>query len=158
MTESSGGRWFQPAVLILPTLYVVLIAITVLASADSAAAFSRIDGSNPLAAMFLMISNTATVVAVQLLTGTPWWYLIGLTARSAKTRLSAIGAALFSLFTFLVTTLVTVQVLKQDPDRSLLPLSALVQYGFLALLSTGALVSTIYSALRAVRSAHQGLV
>jgi len=106
--------------------------------------------------MFLMISNTATVVAVQLLTGTPWWYLIGLTARSAKTRLSAIGAALFSLFTFLVTTLVTVQVLKQDPDRSLLPLSALVQYGFLALLSTGALIGGLYAARVAARSAHIG--
>ena len=152
MAQSNNRCWFQPAVLILPVIYFVLIAITVLASADSAAAFSRIDGSNPLDAVFLMISNTGTAIAVQLSTGTPWWYLIGLTACSAKNRTSAFGAMLFSLFTFIVAMWITLQTLKQDPDRALLPFYARVQYGLLALLYIGVLLSTLYSARRAVRN------
>ena len=154
IAQSSDRRWFRSAVLILPTLYIVLVGITAARSMDPpGVSFYRIDGSNPLGAMMLMLSNhVVSIVLVQLLTGTPWWYLVGLTACSARTRMSAIRATLFSLFTFMLTTLVTVQVLKQDPDRSRLPLSALLQYGFLALLSIGALVSGLYSARAAVQA------
>src|SRR6266542_1462686 len=144
-------RWFHPAVLILPVLYMFLIVVTAVSSTEPYA-YNRVDGSNPFAGGFLMIAESVReVVIVQLLTGTPWWYLVGLTAYSAKKRIWAIGATLFSLFTFLTATLMTLQVLKQDPDRALLPLHALVQYGLLVLLCLGALMSCLYASATAVR-------
>jgi hypothetical protein len=144
-------RWFNPAFIILPSIYVGLIVLTYALSVGTrGGAYYRIWGVDPLAAMFGMVYDSeAIIIAVFLITGTPWWYLVGRIGWSSKQRLStALGGALFALFTCFVTSLMTLEIVKQDIQGGLLTGRVIFQYSLVASLCFGALVTALALAIR----------
>lgn len=154
-TSKDNKRWLSPAAVIVPFIYVGTVVLTCSLSARTpGGAYYRIWGIDPLAAMFGMVyDNVAVIVGVFLVSGTPWWYLVGRIGwGDRKRRLSAgVGGALFALFTCFVTASITLGVLKQDIHAGLLTDMVIFQYSLVALLCFGALVSTLCAVVAALR-------
>ena len=145
----NGGRWFSPPLTILPSIYVVVIVLTAMLSVDTpGGTFYRIVGINPVAGVSMMVChNVPIIVGIFLVSGTPWWYLVGRIGwESRKRKISRLSlglGAVLTLFTGWVATSVTADILKQDIHGGFVTGPVILQYMFVAFLCVGALLSTI---------------
>ena len=99
--------------------------------------------------------SEASIVAVFLLSGIPWWYFIGrigwqIRGRSMSRWTLGVGA-IVALFAFLVCTSMTVRVLQADLGEGSLTSMALLQYTLTASLCLGALVSGVCAVIATSR-------
>jgi hypothetical protein len=136
-------------VVALPALFVVLVILTAMFSINyPGGTYYRIFGTAPIAAAFGMVyDNQAIIIAVMLITGVPWWYLIGWiggTRSQAKIGKGGLllGAAL-AAFTCWTTVSLTASAIRQDAREGHLLLAAKVQYLLLTALCLGAIVCAI---------------
>jgi|SRR6185369_12354836 len=143
----------QRSLLILPAIYVAAILLTAVQSgAQPGAIFYRVIAINPVGMAAMWMSNgIVAITAVFLITGTPWWYFVARIGWMSKNRKiarysSALGCLLL-LFTAWVCWAITVPTIKDDLTQGLLTKTAIVQFGLVALLGLGALVSAVYSAI-----------
>ena len=141
--------WVRLPVTLLPAIFVALVILTVVFSINyPGGAYYRIFGAAPIAAMFGMVyDNQAIVVAAFLITGVPWWYLIGWIG-GARTEAKIgkggllLGAALAAFTSWSIISL-TPSAIRQDARERHLLLAATVQYSLLAALCLGAIVSAV---------------
>src|SRR5580693_3961707 len=119
MRRAEFGRRLNPAPrisvppCILPGLYVSLVLTTFATSiSDGGQSFYRLIGVNPVAGLCMMFFDNAPVIfTLFLVSGTPWWYLVGKIGWDSRTRRasrlnSGIGAV-FTLSTGWIAAAVT---------------------------------------------------
>jgi hypothetical protein len=141
--------WVRLPVTLLPAIFVALVILTVVLSINHpGGTYYRIFGAAPIAAMFGMVyDNQAIIVATFLITGVPWWYLIGwIGGTSTRAKIGKggllLGAAL-AAFTCWTTVSLTASAIRQDAREGHLLLAAKVQYLLLTALCLGAIVCAI---------------
>jgi hypothetical protein len=155
--QGHGGFLGVP-LLILPAIYVVDIFLTAVISAGTpGGAYYRIVGIGPVAgAVGMVYDSTAVIVIAFLLSGTPWWYLIGWIGWNSRKRRTSRGSsglgAIIALFTCFVSTSITLGNLKQDIHDKLLTSGVIFQYSLAVLLIFGALISTFYAIMATLDS------
>jgi len=142
----NGGRWFALPLVVLPLLYVVVVVLTAIVSLwMPGGAFYRIIGINPVLGAFMMVNdNAAVIVGGFLVSGLPWWYLVGRIGWESRngriSRWSSGLGALLTIYTCVLSTAVSIGVLKNDRREGAMNDAAIVQYSLVALLCFGALV------------------
>jgi hypothetical protein len=105
----------------------------------------------------MVVDNDVVIVAVFLLLGTPWWYLVGRIGWDGYERrrslVRSMVGAVIALFTCFVSTGMTLDPLKQDINDGALRSGAFSQYLLVALLCVGALVSVFLALASALSPA-----
>ena len=106
-----------------------------------------------------VVENDVVIVAAFLLLGTPWWYWVGRIGwdghEHRRSFVSPLVGALMPLFTYFVSTGMTVDPVKQDIHDGVLRSGAISQYFLVALLCVGALVSAFLSLAGALSSRQE---
>lgn len=140
--------------LILPGIYVFLVAFTVIQSTKvPGGTYFRIFGVDPVAIPVGMVSEGALFFGVLLVFGTFWWFYIGWIARKSwegsVSRFSSALGAVLSLFSALTGVTITHSILSSD--ASTLQVGAIVRYACIGLLCLGEMVAAIYSTIAVVQ-------
>ena len=157
IATKQNERWFSPPLLILPALYVIVVFLTAIFSERTeGGAFYRIIPLNPIAGAFMMrYDNPTIIVGIFLVTGTPWWYLVGrIRQASIKRRVSRVTLGLGSILalaTSWVATSMTLDLLKQDIRQGFMLSPVIVQYSLVGLLCFEAFVSAVSAARATLR-------
>lgn len=135
--------WLRAVFLIMPAIYVGTVVVTyALSIGTPGGAYYRIFGLDPLAAIIGMAHDgVAMIIAVFLLTGTPWWFFLGWSTFGGERPV--LGGVL-ALFTSYIVVSATIDPLKQDIHNGSLSAAVMFQYSLTSLLCLGALTSAIY--------------
>lgn len=150
ISTKNDSQWFSLSLIVLPSIHVILVAVTILLSLKTAGgAYYRLVGVDPLAAVFMMADEgvALSVVGAILIFGTAWWYFIGRIG-CRRGKLSRVGSALgaiLALFFGVIGFLISKQTFLSDFNNGQLSAGALFQYFCVAAILAGAFISAIYS-------------
>jgi hypothetical protein len=152
------NEWYSPRYLILPGIYVVIVALTAaLSPGTPGGAYYRIIGLCPPAGSVGMVfDNAAVIVGAFLLFGMPWWYMVGRIGWDSHERrrgfLTSLGGAAIALFTCFVSSGMTRGVFKRDGPFTT---AMIAQYLLVALLCLGSLLSMLFALGAAFRPTRE---
>jgi hypothetical protein len=144
-----NNEWYSPRYLVLPGIYVVIVALTTaLSPGTPGGAYYRIVGLCPPAmSVGMVVDNAAVVVGVFLLLGTPWWYMVGRIGWDNRERRpgfgTSLGGAAIALFTCFVSSGMSRDVFRHDDGP--FTTAMIAQYWLVALLCLGSLISMLFT-------------
>ena len=152
------NEWYSPRYLILPGIYVVVVALTAaLSPGTPGGAYYRIIGLCPPAiSVGMVFENAAVIVGTFLLLGTPWWYMVGRIGWDSNERrrgfLTSLGGAAIALLTCVVSSGITRDVLRHERPFTT---AMIAQYWLVASICLSSLVSTLFALGAAFRATRE---
>ena len=151
--RSASVRRYIP-LFVLPSLYALLVAFTIVQSARVAGGtYYRIFGVNPIAPFAGMASGDGFFYASLLAFGTLWWFYIGYVGwKSWRGNLSLPSSALgafISLISVMFAVELTRETFRHDDTTS--STGAVIQYASVGVLCLGALAAALSSTMGVFR-------
>ncbi len=143
---------------ILPGLHFFLVILSMILSINTpGGTYFRMLGADPVVAAAMMVYDGMGVIVVGLLLfGTGWWFFIGwigwASVKRRIGRLVSVLCVLFAAFFGVVGIGLSIETLRSDDFRSLIPMAgAILQYVCVALLCAGVFVSAGFALVAVMR-------